>query len=140
MRAYVEIKLADLKTAKCTHNHNKIVSITWNTFESGMFIRFVSARNPGNIGRGSEAAAFGLHVTIGSGGSVSARASRYSWLDEGRDFFRRLPTLSKPLRRGEGSGTCGSRRKLADWFGSGNVGSCATRRRPGRIQRPTVGS
>jgi hypothetical protein len=82
----VEIKLADLKTAKCTHNHNKIVSITWNTFGSGMFIRLVSARNPGNIGRVSEAAVFGLHVARGSGGSVSARASRYSWLDEGRDF------------------------------------------------------
>jgi hypothetical protein len=51
-----------------------------------MFIRLVSARNPGNIGRVSEAAVFGLHVARGSGGSVSARASKYSWLDEGRDF------------------------------------------------------
>jgi hypothetical protein len=85
MRVYVEINLAALKTAKCTHNHNKIVCITWNTFESGMFIRLVSACNPGNIGRGSEAV-FGLHVASGSGDSVSARASKYSWLDEGRDF------------------------------------------------------
>jgi hypothetical protein len=48
MRVHVEIELADRKTAKFTPNHKK-VSITWNIIESGMFIRLVSARNPGNI-------------------------------------------------------------------------------------------
>ena len=54
--------------------------------------------------------------------------------------FRRLATLSKPLRCGEGSGTCGRWRRLADWFGSGNGGSCVTRRRFGRIRQPIVGT
>jgi hypothetical protein len=42
-----------------------------------------------------------------------------------------LPALSKPLRCGEGGGTCGSRRRLADGFGSGNGKSYATLRRCG---------
>jgi len=76
----------------------------------------------------------GGDLVIGiAAGSVSARANKYSRLDEGRDFLRRLPTRSKPLRCGEESGTCGSRRRLSDWFGSGNGGSYATRRRPCKI-------
>ena len=55
-------------------------------------------------------------------------------------FFRRLPTHSRLLRCVEGSGTYGSRRRLADWFGSGNGGSCATRRRRDRIRQPIVGT
>jgi hypothetical protein len=38
-------------------------------------------------------------------GSVSARASRYSWLDEGRDFSGGFQHSQKPLRCGEASGT-----------------------------------
>ena len=56
------------------------------------------------------------------------------------EIFRWLPTHSRLLRCTEGSGTYGSRRRLADWFGSGNGGSCATRRRRDRIRQPIVGT
>jgi hypothetical protein len=41
------------------------------------------------------------------------------------EVLRRLATHSSLLRNGEGSGTYGGRRKLADWFGIENGGSCA---------------
>jgi hypothetical protein len=53
-------------------------------------------------------------------------------------FFRRRATHSEPLRCGEGSGTCGNRRRLADWFGNGNGENYATRRRRDG-QRPHLG-
>jgi putative DNA-invertase from lambdoid prophage Rac len=56
-----------------------------------------------------------------------------------RRFFRRLATNSIPLRCGEGSGTCGDRLRLADWFGSGIEGSYATHRRRGRNGQPSLG-
>jgi hypothetical protein len=70
--------------------------------------------------------------------SLSARAGKYSWVDEERDVLRRLATRSKPLRCGEGNGTCDRRRRLSDWFANGNGGSSATRRRFGRIGQPIV--
>jgi hypothetical protein len=59
-------------------------------------------------------------------------------LDGERDSFSQLPTHSKPLRCGGESETYGSRRRLADWFGSGNGESYATRRRRDKIRRPIV--
>jgi hypothetical protein len=70
-------------------------------------------------------------------GSVSPRASEYNWRDRRRDFLRRLATHSKPWRCGERSGACGGRRRLADWFGSGNGGRNEARRRRERIRPPT---
>jgi hypothetical protein len=55
------------------------------------------------------------------------------------EIFRRLPTLSEPLRCGEGSGTCGIRRRLSDGRGNGG-GSCVTRRRRDRMRQPIVGT
>ena len=59
------------------------------------------------------------------------------WRDRRRDFLRRLATHSKPWRCGERSGACGGRRRLADWFGSGNGGRNEARRRRERIRPPT---
>ena len=73
-------------------------------------------------------------------GSFSARASKCSWVDVERDVLRRFSARSTPLPCGEGGGACGSRQRLADWFGNGTGESCATRRRLGKIGQPIVGT
>jgi hypothetical protein len=94
---------------------------------------------PGAFARRQQLA-FPDHVHEFDTGSVSARASKYSWLDEGRDFSRGFQHTQN---------RCGAAKEVKSAVvgghlligpGCGNGESYVTRRRRDRIRQPIVGT